>query len=195
MRISSMAVPRSAWARLQLVGLRFFAGPAVIEAATAWLYRPAWGKPFSRLLTEGMRSRSTAWSVGERELFAAFTSKLNTCSYCVGTHGTVASTKLGPELTAAVLADWQTAPVGRRLRSMLGFLEKMTLAPESLGPADGEALRVAGVDRSAALEAIQICWAFNIGNRQADAYDISVATPAEYSRATGFLLRSGYRVY
>ena len=39
MRLASMAVPGSAWARLQLAGLQLFAGPAVGEAAKAWLYR------------------------------------------------------------------------------------------------------------------------------------------------------------
>ena len=195
MRLASMAVPGSAWARLQLAGLQLFAGPAVGEAAKAWLYRPAWGKPFSRLLTESLRSRSNAWSLGERELLAVFTSKLNTCSYCVGTHGAVASSQLGQHTLDAVLADWRTAPVGERVRAMLSFLEKMTLRPDELGPSDAAALTAAGIERSAALEAIQICWAFNIGNRQADAYDVAVPSPAELSRATGFLLRSGYRVY
>jgi uncharacterized peroxidase-related enzyme len=141
-----------------------------------------------------MRSRSRAWSVGERELFAAFTSKLNTCSYCVGTHAAVATDRLGNELLHAVLNDWRTAPVSHRLAAMLGFLEKMTLAPETLGPDDGATLAAGGIDRKAALQAIQICWAFNIGNRQADAYDVRVGTPAEFSRATRFLLLSGYRV-
>jgi AhpD family alkylhydroperoxidase len=145
-----MAVPSGAWARLQLAGLRIFAGPAVIEAAKAWLYRPAWGKPFSRLLTQGMRSRSKAWSLGERELFAAFTSKLNSCSYCVATHGTVATGELGQDVMDAVLTNWQTAPVTDRVRAMLGFIEKMTLDPQSLGPDDGSALEAAGIDRSAA---------------------------------------------
>jgi uncharacterized peroxidase-related enzyme len=190
-----MARPRSVSARIQLLGLRLFAGPAVIDAAKGWLYKPAWGRPFSKLLTEGMRSTSPAWSVGERELIAAFTSKLNTCSYCVGTHVAVATTKLGREVTDAVLADWRTAPIDARLRAMLGFIEKMTLNPDDLTGGDGAALAAAGVDRQAALEAIQICWAFNIGNRQADAYDVHVATPDEFSRATRFLLRSGYRIY
>jgi len=81
MRLASMAVPSGAWARTQLFGLRLFAGPAVVEAAKGWLYRPAWGKPFSRLLTEGMRSRASEWSIGERELFAAFVSRLNKCEF------------------------------------------------------------------------------------------------------------------
>ena len=39
-----------------------------------------WGKQFSGCLQEAMRGPSS-WSVGERELFSAFVSKLNQCVY------------------------------------------------------------------------------------------------------------------
>lgn len=45
------------------------------------LYRPdAFGLPFTRVLHPVMRGPSE-WSVGERELFAAFTSLLNQCPF------------------------------------------------------------------------------------------------------------------
>jgi hypothetical protein len=44
-------------------------------------YRPeAFGAPYSSLLQDIMRGPSE-WPVGERELFAAFTSKLNQCPF------------------------------------------------------------------------------------------------------------------
>jgi hypothetical protein len=44
-------------------------------------YRPAFfGKAFSQCLQEAMREPSP-WSVGERELFAAFVSHRNQCPY------------------------------------------------------------------------------------------------------------------
>ena len=44
-------------------------------------YRPElFGRAFSRVLNECMRGESN-WSVGERELFAAFTSRLNQCPF------------------------------------------------------------------------------------------------------------------
>jgi hypothetical protein len=44
-------------------------------------YRPeVFGAPFSASLQEVMRGPSP-WTVGERELFAAFTSKLNECHF------------------------------------------------------------------------------------------------------------------
>jgi hypothetical protein len=45
------------------------------------LYRPElFGKPYSDLIHALLRGPSD-WSAGERELFAAFTSRLNTCRF------------------------------------------------------------------------------------------------------------------
>jgi hypothetical protein len=45
------------------------------------MYRPElFGRPFSETLEEAMRGPSE-WSAGERELFAAFTSRLNQCLF------------------------------------------------------------------------------------------------------------------
>ena len=47
---------------------------------TVW-YRPEYfGNPYGRYLNAVMRGPSE-WSVGERELFAAFVSKLNQCAF------------------------------------------------------------------------------------------------------------------
>lgn len=44
-------------------------------------YRPElFGQPFSACLQEVLRGPSD-WSIGERELFAAFTSRKNRCTY------------------------------------------------------------------------------------------------------------------
>jgi hypothetical protein len=45
------------------------------------MYRPElWGRPMAEWTQAVMRGPSQ-WSVGERELFAAFTSKLNQCVF------------------------------------------------------------------------------------------------------------------
>jgi len=59
-------------------------GPAPPEAPgviKTLLYRPeVFGEPFSEALDVVMRGPS-AWSTGERELFAAFTSLLRQCPF------------------------------------------------------------------------------------------------------------------
>ncbi len=53
----------------------------VRDVVRTMAYRPElFGAPFSAYLQAVMRGPS-AWSVGERELFAAFVSRTNRCSY------------------------------------------------------------------------------------------------------------------
>jgi alkylhydroperoxidase family enzyme len=68
-----------------------------------------------------------------------------------------------------VLADYRTAPISDKLRATLGFLEKMTLAPQELGAADAQAVRDAGVSDEALLQAAYVATLFNIMDRVADA--------------------------
>ena len=53
----------------------------VSDISLALRYRPElFGRPFSELLQEVMKGPSE-WTEAERELFAAFVSKLNQCPY------------------------------------------------------------------------------------------------------------------
>ena len=64
---------------LRVIGLLSRADPP--DVVKTMLYRPEFfGKRFSDLVHHAMRGPSE-WSVGERELFAAYTSKLNQCVF------------------------------------------------------------------------------------------------------------------
>jgi hypothetical protein len=66
--------------KIMLVAMRIFVGhaPGVVRTL---LYRKAFfGRPFSELTQQVMRGPSE-WSVGERETFAAFVSRLNQCVF------------------------------------------------------------------------------------------------------------------
>jgi hypothetical protein len=57
------------------------AGKPVPDVARVLAYRPQFfGDPFSECLEDVMRGPSE-WSVGERELFAAFVSRKNRCPF------------------------------------------------------------------------------------------------------------------
>jgi alkylhydroperoxidase family enzyme len=82
----------------------------------------------------------------------------------------------------AVLDNWQTAPIDEKLRSMLGFIEKLTLSPGEVASGDGTALRQAGISEQAARDAIYVCVFFNIIDRVADSLDFAVPTPEDFAR-------------
>jgi uncharacterized peroxidase-related enzyme len=92
-----------------------------------------------------------------------------------------------------VLEDWRTAPIDERLRAMLGFIEKLTLDPASLSPADIEPLRAAGLSDEAIEDAIHVCALFNMYDRIADALGFDVPDAHAFEFGATMLLKRGYR--
>lgn len=93
----------------------------------------------------------------------------------------------------AVLEDYRTAPIDERLRATLAFLEKLTLSPAEVGPADIAPMRAAGVSDRAIEEAVYVAAMFNVMDRLADAFDFQVSTVEESGRVARILLKLGYQ--
>ena len=91
-----------------------------------------------------------------------------------------------------MLEDWRTADVAPRLKAMLGFLQKLTLEPASVGPADVEALRAAGVDDDAYRDAVWVAFAFNTITRVADSLGWDIPEEAGFDASATMLLKRGY---
>ena len=102
--------------------------------------------------------------------------------------------KKDDKLVAAVLADWRTAPLHPKLRATLGFLEKLTLAPADVRPADLAPLRAAGVSDDGIEDAIHACVLFNIYDRLADSMNWYLPGPDGYAASGRNLMRRGYRL-
>lgn len=67
--------------KLKLILIRLLGQRRVPDVVKTLMYRPElWGRPMCQWTQAVMRGPS-AWSVGERELFAAFTSRLNQCLF------------------------------------------------------------------------------------------------------------------
>ncbi len=91
-----------------------------------------------------------------------------------------------------MLADWRTAPVAPKVRATLGFLEKLTLAPAEVRPADVEPLRAAGVSDAAIEDAIHVCVLFNVYDRLADSLTFHLPGPDGYAASGRSLMKRGY---
>ena len=67
--------------KLKLILIRLLSRRRVPDVVKTLMYRPElWGRPMCAWTQAVMRGPSQ-WSVGERELFAAFTSRLNQCVF------------------------------------------------------------------------------------------------------------------
>ena len=108
-------------------------------------------------------------------------------------HGAVASRAYGSkEKVSAVLDDWRNAPLEERTRAMLGFLEKMTLAPETLTAADVAPLRKLGLSDAAIEDAIHVCTLFSVYTRLADTFRFDIPPDEGFEQSATRLLTRGY---
>jgi hypothetical protein len=81
MRVAAVAHRHRLPQKLKLGLIRLLSGRRVPDVVKTLMYRPElFGRPHCAWTQAVMRGPSD-WSVGERELFAAFTSKLNQCVF------------------------------------------------------------------------------------------------------------------
>ncbi|MEV0718787.1 alkylhydroperoxidase AhpD family core domain-containing protein [Asanoa sp. NPDC050611] len=173
--------------------IRLVSRQPVPDAARIVFYRPDfYGDRAKEFTHEAMRGPSD-WSVADRELMAAYVSKVNESSFCVGAHS--ATSRLayqdGPRV-AAVLADLESAPVEEPLRSTLRMLGKLTRE----GTVTADDMRVvlsAGASPQQVEDALAVCAAFNITDRLADAFGFEVLSPEGFEAGARYLLKRGYR--
>jgi alkylhydroperoxidase family enzyme len=99
---------------------------------------------------------------------------------------------LGEEVWQAVETDWRSAPLPPHLAATLVFLEKLTLRPEELEPADTEAARAAGVSDDALREAATVCALFSMIVRLADSLGWDVPSWERLTARAPAMLEGGY---
>lgn len=79
------------------------------------------------------------------------------------------------------------------MRATLGFLQKLTLSPAEVGPADLEPVRAAGVGDGAIADAVYVCALFNLIDRVADALAFRVPPADSFAAAAPMILQVGYK--
>jgi uncharacterized peroxidase-related enzyme len=165
----------------------------VVDAVKLVMYRPDfYGAPMKKVVHEAMRGPS-AWSVGDRELMAAFVSKVNECEFCIKAHAAVAERAYGDGTNvAAVLFDLETAPIADSLRATLHMLRKL-VRENTVSVEDMRAVLAAGASREQIEDALAVCFAFDTTNRLANAFQFFVPGPAGFEAGAKFLLARGYQ--
>jgi uncharacterized peroxidase-related enzyme len=172
--------------------IRLFSGHPVPDAARIVFYRPDfYGNHAKRFTHEAMRGPS-AWSVGDRELMAAYVSKVNDCAFCISAHtATSAKSYQDKPRVEAVLTDLDSAPVDEPLRATLRMLGTLTregkVAPEHI-----REVLAAGATPQQIKDALAVCAAFNTTNRLADTFAFTQLTPEGFEAGATYLLKRGY---
>src|SRR5215216_2172631 len=165
-------------------------GGELDDVGKAAMRRPNFfGNPFLGL-TQSLLRGPSAWSVGERELFAAVVSRANSCQFCVGTHGEIAAKELGRD----VLARLDAGRFNPQAAAAAAFIEALTRDPNAMSAADVERATAAGVEPDALAEAVYVAFVFNTINRVVDALGFKHRSDRHRRRGAEVLRRLGYRL-
>ncbi|CNE56670.1 Uncharacterized protein conserved in bacteria [Mycobacterium tuberculosis] len=173
--------------------IRLFSGRPLPDAAKLVFYRPDfYGARAKEFTHEAMRGPSE-WSVGDRELMAAYVSEVNGSAFCIGAHTATASQAYDDAaLVAAVLDDLESAPIEKPLRATLRMLGKLT-RDGTIGAGDMREVLRAGASPEQVEDALAVCAAFNITDRLADALGFQLLTREGFDAGARYLLKRGYR--
>jgi AhpD family alkylhydroperoxidase len=140
----------------------------------------------------------SSWSVGDRELMAAFVAKTNQCEFCTKAHAAVAQGAYQDrKKVSAVLSDLDTAAdlettIGEPLRATLLMLGKLT-RENTVNAHDMRAVLAAGASPQQIEDALAVCFSFNVIGRLADAFGFFVPGPKAFEAGAKYLLARGYR--
>ncbi len=191
MRLAILDHGHGVRAKAMFALIRVFSGHPVVDALKLALYRPSFYRG-GGLTQEAMRGPSD-WSVADRELMAAFVSKVNNTEFCIAAHTATSALayKDGAKVSAA-LADLETAPLTEPLRSTLRMLGKLT-RENNLDVDDISRVLSAGVSEQQIKDALAVAFAFNVTDRLADVFDFAIDDPAAIKAGAKYLLGRGYR--
>jgi len=128
----------------------------------------------------------------ERELIAAFVSRLNHCAYCHGVHTATAELLGAAPGLATLLADGiELADAPETLRPVLQYARKLTRGPSSITQADADAILAAGWNETAIYHTVAVTALFNCMNRLVEGLGIKL-NPAYVQGAAQRLADRGY---
>ncbi|HEY3260708.1 MAG TPA: hypothetical protein VGJ95_10645, partial [Pseudonocardiaceae bacterium] len=133
------------------------------------------------------------WSAGERELFAVFVSRLNSCRFCVGVHTDVAGLHVDPVIVERI-GNWREADFEPRVVATFALLEAANDTPDAVGADHIARCRAAGVSDTAIADALYVAFAFNTINRLANAFDFAWDNDAHRTRLAHGLNRIAYHI-
>lgn len=131
----------------------------------AYAWRPdrfsAWFTHY-RLLTEPTATLTAA----DREMIAVVVSHINSCTYCLVSHGH----GLRAELRDGALADriainWRHADLDDRQWAICAYADKLTRTPAEIGPDDLESLRNAGLSDIDIWDVVELAAMYSFTNR------------------------------
>ena len=193
MRLRSLDSGHSFGMKALFAFIRLVSRQPVLDVVKLVSYRPDfYGKPMAKVTQQAMRGPS-AWSVGDRELMAAFIARTNQCEFCTKAHAAVAQRAYGDgKSVSAALSDLNAANLAEPLHATTLMLGKLT-REHTVNADDIRAVLAAGASRQQIEDALAVCFSFNVIGRLADAFGFAVPDSEAFEAGAKYLLARGYR--
>ena len=192
LRLETIRKPQRIKARVMTTLAPLVLGARAPDIMYVLLHREElFGRGINAWSQEVMRGPSE-WSVGERELFAAWVSRKNACRFCEVSHTQVATLAIGKDVVTTVLRGERDENFSEKAFSMLPFLEKLALDPDAISETDLEGPRAAGVSDAAIEDAVHVCAIFSVMNRIVFAMGCRVMEGKQLEAAAKLLFTKGY---
>jgi uncharacterized peroxidase-related enzyme len=161
---------------------------------SAMAFRPETAKPLNELV-EMLLHAPNSLPQGDRELIATYVSSLNDCYFCQTVHGSIAAACLNDdyELVKRVKADFQSAEISDKLKSLLVIAAKVQKGGKHVTSQDIAAAREQGATEIEIHDTVLIAAAFCMYNRYVDGLDTWQPQNEELYRERGKkTAREGY---
>ena len=161
---------------------------------SGFAFRPETARPLRELAEVLLRGPNTLTS-GEREMIATFVSSKNDCAFCRDSHRAAAAHHLDGnyDLVDAVRDDYQSAPVSRKLKTLLTIAGKVQQGGSQVSSADVEHARAEGATDTEIHDAVLIAAAFCMYNRYVDGLAAWTPTdPQVYDQMGQQMATQGY---
>jgi uncharacterized peroxidase-related enzyme len=146
--------------------------PETMPGITAgFAFRPETAKPMRDLAHVLLHTAGTeSFSSRDRELIASFVSSRNTCYFCQTSHGAAAShlNDGDASLVEAVCADYKTAPISEKLRTLVAIAEQVQIDGKRVTTQLVDEARAQGATDLDIHDTVLIAAAFCMFNRYVD---------------------------
>ncbi|MFY1634168.1 carboxymuconolactone decarboxylase family protein [Solwaraspora sp. WMMB335] len=160
-------------------------------------FRPETAEPLNALAEVLLRSLPHPLTPGERELIAAYVSRLNDCTFCCSSHSAFAAAQLdtGAVLVDQVLTDVASAPVSNKLRALLRIAAAVQRSGREVTGELVAVAREAGATDLEIHDTVLIAAAFCMFNRYVDGLGTYAPDdPQSYRSQAERVVRHGYGV-
>lgn len=165
--------------------------PGIVELL---FYKGPTGKALSKLANTILHGPSPL-SKGEREVIAAYVSRLNECNFCHDSHKVAANVHLSDtgKIIDAVLQDVHSAPISEKLKALLPIAAKVQRSGRHVTPEDIAHARVHGATDEDIHDTVLIAAAFCMYNRYVDGLGTRLPHEKSEYEEMGQRMSKGYK--